>query len=83
MAFPPKGTKPDDSQECIRTAECTRPITIKNSDNKTIVGVVNNSAALVLAHCASRVQNGFIKGRKFFEQHSKVGRLREKSEFFF
>ena len=43
----------------------TRPITLKNTDNKILAGVVNNAIAPVVAASCSHVQSGFVKGRNF------------------
>ena len=44
--FLPKGTEDDDTTASVkRSRDCTRPLGLKNTDNKTIAAAVNNSVA--------------------------------------
>ena len=42
--FPPKGDDAEDVNQCTRAAEDTRPLSLKNSDNKTICSVMNRKS---------------------------------------
>jgi hypothetical protein len=53
MVFPPKGEEPeDDANGVVRHVTAVRPLSLKNSDNKTVAGVYNHCAAPVVARCA-------------------------------
>ncbi len=42
--FLPKGAADDDTKSCVkRSAENTRPLGLKNTDNKTVAAVVNRA----------------------------------------
>ena len=42
----------------------TRPLTLKNSDNKLVAAVTNHAISPVIQACSSAVQNGFVQGRQ-------------------
>ena len=63
--FAAKGTAPDDPIEVIRAPGDTRPLGLKNTDNKTIAGVTNNAMKHPIAKSANKLQNGFVVGRTF------------------
>ena len=65
--FPPKGVEPGDSVDLIRDPMNTRPIALKNSDNKIICGVANNIIKHGIAKRANYIQRGFVTGRLFTE----------------
>ena len=63
--FLPKGTADDDTLGSVkRTAENTRPLGLKNTDNKTIAAAINPTMSGAIAHWADTQQNGFICGRQ-------------------
>jgi len=63
--FAPKGTDKDDTAYCCtREPSETRPLALKNSDNKTICAVVNRSLKYVAAKFLNHVQRGFTYGRQ-------------------
>ena len=63
--FLPKGTADDDTLGSVkRTAENTRPLGLKNTDNKTIAAAINLTMSGAIAHWADTQQNGFICGRQ-------------------
>ena len=63
--FLPKGAQDDDTAASVqRSGECTRPLGLKNTDNKTIAGAVNNSIAQKVSEWADDQQNGFTIGRQ-------------------
>ena len=67
ICFPPKGNKEQDAIEVIRLAKETRPISLKNTDNKTIVGVSVRKLERKAGENTHRVQRGFVSGRNFIE----------------
>eukprot|EP00959_Pyramimonas_sp_CCMP1952_P169169 3534130-Pyramimonas_sp.AAC.1 len=67
LAFLPKGDEPSDLVDCTRSPECTRPLTLKNSDSKGVAAAVNLYLAGVVARDTHGVQKGFVAGRKFGE----------------
>lgn len=65
-AFLPKGARAEDnitSGRRDRSPDATRPLSIKNSDCKTIASVLNAPLRAPLPQDASRMQGGFIRGR--------------------
>ena len=61
----PKGSLDEDTKHSVnRTADCTRPLGCKNTDNKTVAGVVNPSISRAIAKYAESSQNGFISWRQ-------------------
>ena len=63
--FLPKGTADDDTLASVkRTAENTRPLGLKNTDNKTIAAAINLTMSDAIAQWADTQQNGFIRGRQ-------------------
>ena len=63
--FAPKGSLDQDSADSVnRTADCTRPLGLKNTDNKTLAGVTNNAIATPVSEGAHVSQNGFVNGRQ-------------------
>ena len=66
IAFPPKGTDPlDTASAATREPGDTRPLSLKNTDNKTIAGVYNHKLRVPIAKSANKCQNGFVFGRQF------------------
>ena len=62
--YPPKQVKPQESE--IRcSAKSTRPLNLKNTDNKLVSAFVNHPLSRSLSRNASRSQNGFIPGKDF------------------
>ena len=63
--FLPKGTADEDTLSSVkRTAENTRPLGLKNTNNKTIAAAVNHAVAGAISQWADPQQNGFICGRQ-------------------
>ena len=66
--FIPKGQEDDDGRvfkdTVFRAATETRPLTLKNSDNKIVAAVANYAISPTIQKCASVVQNGFVHGRQ-------------------
>jgi hypothetical protein len=63
--YPAKGTADDDSALLARRAASdTRPLSCKNTDNKTLAGAVNHTMTPQIAKHADDQQEGFIKGRQ-------------------
>ena len=61
-AFLGKGSHPEDNDGLIRTPECTRPLNMKNTDNKTIGGVINLSARKPVSTKLCTARRGFKSG---------------------
>ena len=63
--FLPKWTADDDTLNSVkRSAENTRPLGLKNTDNKTIAAAVNHAVAGAITQWADLKQNGFICERQ-------------------
>ena len=63
--FPPKGSADDDTILSVnRTADCTRPLGLKNTDNKILSGVTNSAITPAITDSAHGSQNGFVAGRQ-------------------
>ena len=67
IVFVPKGTEQDDETGIVRDPFDTRPLALKNSDNKAIGGVVNFLLKRTMARSACALQRGFIPGRQLLE----------------
>ncbi len=65
--FPPKGDSPNDVNEIVRSPMDTRPLSLKNEDNKIIASVVNDLLKKCIATRAGRLQRGFVPGRQLIE----------------
>ena len=65
LVFLPKGESESDAVEVLRLAKDTRPISLKNSDNKTITGSLVSSFSGFAKKNVHKSQNGFISGRFF------------------
>ena len=63
--FVPKGSREEDVQRLVRLPSETRPLALKNSDNKVVCAVANQRIKLPLARAARSAQRGFIAGRNF------------------
>ena len=63
--FIPKGESDNDLELLARHPGETRPIGLKNSDNKTIAGTINHSLKPIINDNACKLQRGFIAGRSF------------------
>ena len=62
--FLPKGTADDDTINSVEgSAENTRPLSLKNTDNKAIAAAVNHARANAITKWADPQQNDFICGR--------------------
>lgn len=65
-AFPPKGTEPDDTvggHGLTRRPGATRPLSLRNTDSKTIARLVNGPLTRALQHWVPAQQRGFVAGR--------------------
>ena len=60
--FPPERKKEGDDDQVTRAPEDTRPLNLKNEDNMSIAGVINNKIARPIVVCANKAQRGFVKG---------------------
>ena len=61
----PKGSLDGDTKHSVnRTGDCTRPLGLKNTDNKSVAGAVNYTISPTIAKAADTSQNGFTKGRQ-------------------
>ena len=63
--FLPKGsTDEDTAKSAKRSAENTRPLGLKNTDNKVVAAVTNRSITPTIATNSDKSQNGFVIGRQ-------------------
>lgn len=62
--FPLKGGHDNDEKEVLRRACDLRPLSMKNTDNKTIGGVLNGAMRSVVASETRRLQRGFVPRRQ-------------------
>jgi len=60
-----KGEEENDHVEVVRSPDSVRPLSLKNSDNKIICGVLNDKLSAPINQGACSLQRGFIKGRNF------------------
>ena len=63
--FIPKASAGADENEnavTVRPLE-TRPLALKNEDNKAVAGVTNQAISPVVQACASKIQRGFVNDR--------------------
>jgi len=65
ILFAPKGSQPHDPVEVIREPLQTRPLSLKNSDNKLIVASNVKSLEPQYQLITHKTQNGFVAGRNF------------------
>jgi len=63
--FSPKGSQPHDPVEVIREPLQTRPLSMKNTDNKIIVASNVHMLEPQYQKITHKSQNGFTKGRNF------------------
>ena len=63
--FVPKGSQPHDPVEVIREPLQTRPLSMKNSDNKLIVATNVKTLEPQYKLITSKCQNGFVAGKNF------------------
>ena len=63
--FIPKGEADNDLDLLARHPGETRPLGLKNTDNKTIASNINQSLKPLIFHNACKLQRGFIAGRNF------------------
>ena len=64
MVFAPKGGREGDEFAVYREAVDTRPLSLKNSDNKLVCAVMNHKCRKPLAMGACPLQRGFVPGRQ-------------------
>jgi len=62
--LPPKGTAQNDNERVIRSPEDTRPLSLKNSDNKVCTSIINRRLSIAAAEWAHKAQRGFVVGRQ-------------------
>jgi hypothetical protein len=65
LVFLPKGESELDAQEVVRSAKDTRPISLKNSDNKAVTGALVGSFQQFAKEHTHKSQNGFVHKRFF------------------
>ena len=63
--FSPRGSQPHDPVEIIREPLQTRPLSLKNTDNKIIVASNVRMLEPQYQKITHKIQNGFVKGRNF------------------
>ena len=56
--FLPKGSKPNDSFEVVRAPEDTRPLGLKNTDNKIVAGTLVHTFRASMQKSTHRTQRG-------------------------
>ena len=62
--IPPKSATEADDSQVTRAAEDTRPLNLKNTDNKSLAGVINTKLSRPIAAWSEKAQRGFVKGRQ-------------------
>jgi len=67
MIWPPKGVKTEDSTDIVRQASETRPISMKNTDNKTITGASVEKFTPFAQNHTHPSQRGFVPARNYLE----------------
>ncbi len=67
MLFPAKGQLDGDHMEVVREAVDTRPLSLKNSDNKTITACINHASIHTVAQGTHHSQRGFVPGRQLLQ----------------
>ena len=86
MANIPKGEELDDHIEIVRKATDTRPINLKNTDNKIVAKALNISITPALMSQACELQNGFVRGRQLgqnsldLDTHSRITAMAHQQE---
>ena len=65
IVFAPKGELPEDAQAVIRAEQDTRPLSLKNSDNKIITGVHTWKFRKITQSNTHKYQRGFVAERSF------------------
>ena len=63
----PKGELEGDAVQIIREPLDTRPLSLKNADNKICAAVVNRSIAPVIKSGTHSTQNGCVPGRQLLQ----------------
>eukprot|EP00959_Pyramimonas_sp_CCMP1952_P050051 1046253-Pyramimonas_sp.AAC.1 len=63
-AFLPKGKEEAGTRGQTRMADCTRPLTLSNTDNKLIASAICRPLTRLAVSVCSGVQKGFIPGRQ-------------------
>ena len=66
-AFVPKGNEVLDEVLISRDAADTRPLAMKNSDNKIVGSVLNDKLKPILSKQTCKLQRGFVPGRQLIE----------------
>ena len=64
IALPAKDTKEEDKTAVVRPPDETRPLNLKNCDNKTCTGVINEILSDELPRWACKEQRGFVRYRQ-------------------
>ena len=67
LALPPKGKRLGDLKKVVRMPSQTRPLNMRNSDNKTIASVFNAKIKHHIAPLVPKSQNGFVPGRQLVQ----------------
>jgi len=65
--FPPKGENTDDHMGINREPENTRPLNLKNTDNKIVTGAVMDGYRRAMKISTHRNQRGFVPDRHLIE----------------
>ena len=67
MLFPAKGDLDGDTEEVIRAPVDTRPLNLKNTDNKTCTSIFNTAVQPAISKGAHYTQRGFVPGRQLLQ----------------
>ena len=65
--YPPKGKREEDHVDVVRKAAETRPLSLKNSDNKIICGTINWTVRSAISSRLCSIQRGFKRGAQLIE----------------
>jgi len=65
--FLPKGEKDGDAREIVRAPVDTRPLSLKNCDNKLVVAANVSALEPQYNRITHKTQNGFVSGRNFLK----------------
>ena len=69
ICFAPKGSDPLDVELVTREAGNTRPLSLKNTDNKNIMSVNMKRLECTYSKVTHQTQNGFVRGRNFLNNN--------------
>ena len=65
MLFAPKCKEVEDTtHDCVRSADNTRPLSMKNTGNEIVSSVANGKLTGPISRSSHHIQQGFVKGRQ-------------------